>query len=254
MAPWTIAKNTYRELIRDRILYGLLIFAILLIGFSLALGQLSYSEQARISVNFGLVGIHLSALVLSIFVGSTLVSREMEKQTVLTLLARPITRIQFLWGKFLGLSLVILTVMLGLSAILSIVMLLLNFPINTTFFICLLGIVAESWIMLGFTMLFGMISRPLLTVCCSVGLFLIGHWLKDLDYFSVRSNSEAFKALSWAISFVLPNLERLNWKSSVTYGDLIPLNVLGSAMGYAICWILILVSVAGLLFRRKDFV
>src|SRR4051812_6925954 len=103
---WVIAKNTFREIIRDRILYGLHIFAILLIGFSLVLGELSFAEQTRISINFGLAGIHLSAITLSIFIGSSLVAKEIEKQTILTLLARPVSRLQFLVGKYLGLIMV----------------------------------------------------------------------------------------------------------------------------------------------------
>ena len=70
---WVLAKNTYKEVIRDRILYALLMFAVLLIGLSLALGQLSFAEQARISANFGLSAIHLAAVTLAIFVGSNLV-------------------------------------------------------------------------------------------------------------------------------------------------------------------------------------
>src|SRR3989344_2748310 len=95
-----IARNTYREIIRDRILYVLILFALLIIGVSLALGQLSFAEQTRISINFGFSAISLSTVVLAVFAGSTLVFKEIEKRTVLTLLARPITRSQFLIGKF----------------------------------------------------------------------------------------------------------------------------------------------------------
>ena len=99
-AIWIIANNTFREIIRDRILYGLVVFALLLIGVSLVLGQLSFAEQMRISIDFGFAAIHFSAVILSIFIGSTLVSKEIDKKTVMTLLARPITRFQFLFGKF----------------------------------------------------------------------------------------------------------------------------------------------------------
>ena len=97
-----IAINTFREIIRDRILYGILVFALLLIGLSLALGQLSFAEQSRISANFGFTGIHLSAAILAIFIGSSLVAREIEKRTIMTLLVRPLTRTQFITASFLG--------------------------------------------------------------------------------------------------------------------------------------------------------
>src|SRR5436305_70886 len=102
-AIYVIAVNTFHEIIRDRILYGILVFALLLIGISLALGQLSFAEQSRISANFGFTGIHLAAAILAIFIGSSLVSREIEKRTIMTLLVRPLSRTQFIIGKFLGL-------------------------------------------------------------------------------------------------------------------------------------------------------
>ncbi len=82
---WVLALNTYKEVIRDRILYALILFAVLLIGLSLALGQLSFAEQARISANFGLTGIHLVVVALAIFVGSNLVYKEIEKKTIMTI-------------------------------------------------------------------------------------------------------------------------------------------------------------------------
>src|SRR5689334_11892297 len=98
-----IAINTFREIVRDRILYGILVGAILLILLSLALGQLSFAEQTRIAANFGFTAIHIGAVIVSIFVGSTLVAREIDKKTILTLFVRPISRQQFLFGKCLGL-------------------------------------------------------------------------------------------------------------------------------------------------------
>ena len=89
-SAFIIAINTFREIIRDRILYGIVVFALILLGVSLALGSLGIQEQVRISLNFGFMGIQLSLVVLAIFVGSTLVYKEIEKQTVTTLLARPL--------------------------------------------------------------------------------------------------------------------------------------------------------------------
>src|SRR5688572_2314631 len=115
---WLIANNTYREIIRDRILYGLVVFAILLIGLSLALGQLSFAEQTRLTIDFGLMGVHLSSVILSIFVGSTLVAREIEKRTIFTLLSHAVTRPQFIVAKLFGMTLVVATISACLAAIL----------------------------------------------------------------------------------------------------------------------------------------
>jgi ABC-type transport system involved in multi-copper enzyme maturation permease subunit len=253
-APWIIAKNTFREIIRDRILYGLVIFAVLLIGFSLVLGELSFAEQTRISINFGLSGIHLSAVTLSIFIGSTLVAKEIEKQTILTMLVRPVSRLEFLCGKMFGLMLVNITVIVGLALVLLGVIHFLSWTWGWSFFIALYGIILECLVLLALTMLFGMITRPILAVCFTIGLFLIGHWLGDLEHFAVRSDSDMFKTFASLISTVLPDLERFNWRALVVYNDVISSEHLGIATLYGFCWTVAILIMAGLIFRRRDFV
>src|SRR4051812_46376293 len=107
---WVVAKNTLREILRDRVLYGLFILAIFLVIISLFLGDLSFAEQERIITDFGLVAVQLGCCMLAIFVGSSLVWRELEKQTVLLLISKPVKRSHFLVGKFLGLSMVLVIV------------------------------------------------------------------------------------------------------------------------------------------------
>lgn len=253
-AVWTIAKNTYREIIRDKILYGIIVFALLLVGLSLALGQLSFAEQARISANFGFTGIQLSAAILAMFVGSSLVSREIEKQTILTLLARPITRTQFLMGKFAGLTLVIVSVMIGLAIVLGVVVSFLNFSINEIFATSLYGILLEALILLSLSLFFGSFSRPMMTVTFTVALFLIGHWVGTLRYFTAKSDDAAFKIVGQTILWIIPDLERFNWRAAPIYQEAIPVKEIVSASGYALGWIIVLIVGTSLIFRKRDFV
>lgn len=251
---FVLAQNTYIEIIRDRILYGLIVFALLLIGLSLALGQLSFTEQGRIALDFGLVGIQLSSVVLAIFIGSTLVSKEIEKQTILTILSRPIGRGIFLIGKFFGLLAVIFTIMVGLLAIVLLVARIVEVETNFSILWAMWGILLESIILLGITLLFGVMIRPFLTVTCTVGIFLIGHWIPSLVFFAEKSESESFRMFGLFISKVLPNLERFNWRSSVTYLEVVPLTEIVSATVYALGWVLILLAFTNIIFRRRDFV
>lgn len=250
---WVLAKNTYMEIIRDRILYGLLVFAFLLIGMSLALGELSFAEQSRISANFGFTAIHLSMVALSIFVGSTLVAREIDKKTILTLLARPISRPQFLLGKCLGLTLITLTVVVGLALVLVGVFLVLKVSINAQFAIALLGVLFESLILLGLTIFFGSFASPMMAVAFSVGLFLIGHWLNDLAFFAEKSKSEGFDLFNQVIGTVMPNLEKFNWRSAVIYDEVVGVKEVMAAAGYSLGWFVFLIALTSWVFRRKDF-
>lgn len=253
-AIWIIAKNTYREIIRDRILYSLIAFTFLIMGLSLALGQLSFAEQTRISIDFGFAAINLSTVILSIFVGSTLVSREIEKRTVLTLLARPITRSQFLIGKFIGLSLVILTVAAGFSLAMGGV--LYGYGVAWSFdcTVALVGVFLEAEILLGLTMLFGVLSKPTMTVIFSIGFFLIGHWLDNMMFFAKKSESQIFKVFSYVCHHLLPNLERFNWRSYATSDLSIASSIFWQSLLHAGCWVVFLLTLTCFIFRRKDFV
>ncbi len=253
-AVFIIAKNTFREVIRDRILYGLVVFALLLVMLSLALGQLSFDENIRISANFGFTGIHISAMALAVFVGSTLVAKEIEKQTILTLLARPISRAQFIVGKAVGLMTVVLVVVLSLGLILSIFLFFMNFTFQLEFVIALLGILFEAAILLAIALFFGSFSRPIMTVVFTASIFLLGHWVESLGYFIKQSNSESFKVTATVIQYLIPDLERMNWRSAPVYAVPVPFAEVASAAGWTFGWILFLVSGTILIFRRRDFV
>jgi len=249
---WVLAINTFREVIRDRILYALILFAFLLIGLSLALGQLSFAEQARISANFGMSAIHLCAVALAIFVGSNLVYKEIEKKTIMTILVRPISRLQFIFGKALGLSMVIVTMVGGLALILALVFVGLGQPVGVRFAIVLAGLLAESMVLLGVTILFSMITKPLLVVCFSIGVFLIGHWQGSLEFFAQKDEVGTLKAVAWMVGHFMPNLERVNWKDLVLYDQPLEIAAKAASLGNAAAWFALCIWISTLLFMRKD--
>lgn len=249
-----VAQNTFREIMRDRILYGLIIFALLLIGLSLALGQLSFAEQERIAINFGTVGVQLSSVILAIFSGSVLIAREIDKQTILTLLSKPISRSQFLLGKFLGLAGVITALIVGFSIILYGIGLMIGATLGEQYLVAVWGILLESMILIAITMFLGAIVRPSLTIACTIGFFLIGHWINNLLFFTNKSENESFNAFGKIISYIFPNLERFNWRGLVTYHTEIPWDAVGSATLNAAGWLIVIMSVTHIIFRRKDFV
>ncbi len=249
-----IGINTFREIIRDRILYGILVFAVILIGLSIALGELSFAEQARISADFGFAGIQLSAVILSIFAGSTLVAREIEKQTILTLLVRPVSRTQFLFGKFLGLASVVTVVVAGLAATLAGLLIYLELGLHLSFLWALLGILIESLILTAMALFFGSFAKPMMTVVFTVSVFLIGHWVSSLDFFVKKSQSESFIVVGKILSATLPDLERFNWRSAPVYDTFVSISDVGITVAYGIGWIALLMIFMALIFGRRDFV
>lgn len=250
---WLIARNTNKEIMRDRILFGLIVFAILFISMSVALGQLSYTEQGRISLDFGLAGIQISALLVAVFIGSTLVSKELEKRTIFTLLSHAVTRPEFILGKFLGMVQVLLIILSGLFCVVLGVTLVLNFPFNFEILLALFGVLIEALILLAVTIFFGVFTTPLMAVVFTIGVFLIGHWLSDLMFFATKSESEAFQAGARFIAYTFPDLERFNWKEAASYASPVPMGEIFQASFYGLGWIFVYLCLAIIIFRRKDF-
>ena len=250
---WIVAKNTYMEIIRDRILYGIFVVAVLLIFLSLALGELSFGEQQRITTNFGLAAIQLSAMVLSIFLGSTLVFREIEKKTIMTLLVRPVSRLQFLLGKCAGLLMAQVTVMAVLGCTLVLIYLGLEIPINRMLALAMYGTFLEASVILGITILFGIFATPTMVIAFSLGIFLIGHWLDSLLYFTKKSESDLVRWVADGFTKIFPNFEVFNWRSAVVHEDPIQLAQCLWASTYAFGWFVLTITLATVLFRRRDF-
>src|SRR2546426_9203591 len=100
-----VALNTFREAVRDRVLYNLVFFALLMMVAAIAVGQISIGIEQTVIVSLGLSAISVIGLLISVFIGVALVSKEMDKRTLYTLLAKPVRRWEFLLGKFAGLVL-----------------------------------------------------------------------------------------------------------------------------------------------------
>lgn len=253
-AIYFVAINTFKEIARDKTFFILFIFAIIFMGFAMVLGQLTTMEQYRLTVDFGLAGVQLTVVALSIFSGSTLVFRELEKKTILYLLAKPISRSQFLLGKFIGLFLIISVMIIALMLMLLGLFQFIGWEANDIFFKSIYGIVLESMLLLSITMWLGVSIRPTLVVAISISIFLIGHWLNGFKLLVKDGTSQALKAFSEIIFHVLPNLENFNWRNHVIDNKAVDFAELMNASIYAFCWCLILISVAYFFFRRKDFV
>ena len=250
-AIFIIASNTFREFIRDHILYGILVVSTLLLILSLILAQLSYTEQTRITLDLGLAGLELSVIILSIFLGSTIIFREVEKQTVFTLLIRPITRGQFLMGKFFGLFSIIIIAIIVLSLILLGILYMMRWEFHTNFFVVIYGFFLESAVLISITISLGVMVRPTLTVPMSIGVLLIGKWTSTLAYF--LSKDEFFQVLANMLPYVLPNFEKWDWKSEILQtSTTLDMTTIYQATFYAVSWIFVLQAIAHLLFRKKD--
>ncbi len=252
---WTLAKTTLREMLREKIFFVVIVIAAIMIAMSFLLGALSFAEQKKILADFGFLAVQIALLGISLFSGSYLIAKEVEKQTCLLILSRPVTRDQFILGKVFGVLALntILTVLLGL--ILSVLLGVWSEPNQWLAFseICL-SLWFESSVILAFVMWASLVVRPVLALSAGIVLFLLGHWLGDLTYFASKSQEAVFISIVKGLHWVVPNLYRLNWKSAYFLQEGLPNKDVAWMIAHMTGWFIIYVLLTNFSFRRKDIV
>lgn len=252
-AIYLIAKNTVKELLRNRLLYIVLLFAFFLIGLMGALGQLSHTEQLRLTLGLGLPSVHLCVVLLTIFIGGSLVYKEIEKLTILTLLSRSVGRTEFLLGKYLGFLFMLLCILIGLLAVFSLNMVFMGFDVSyVKTSVVFLGFFLEISLLLAVTIFFSTFCASFLAVSFTLSFFVIGHWIHNLEFLVRHSESEMQKQVAWFLGSVFPNLETYNWRDFPLTHNLTA-SQLGVATIHCLCWVLFFLSVSSLIFKRRDF-
>jgi ABC-type transport system involved in multi-copper enzyme maturation permease subunit len=205
-----IALNTFREAIRDRILYLLLVFALLIIGVSRLLSLLTVGNEDKIIKDVGLAAISLFGVMTAAFVGVTLVFKEIERRTVYTLLAQPIRRWQFLAGKFFGL-LAVLTMNVGLMSLGLMALLAVRGESPWALLPAILLILVELVVITAFALLFSSLTNPVLAAVWTVVIYVVGHLTWSLKLLRERIPEgpgrflcDALYVLRWCTGFRCP--------------------------------------------------
>jgi len=248
-----LAHNTYREAVRDKLLYNLLAFAALMIASSIVLAKIHLGYDDRIYYDVGLAAIALFGVLIAIFVGINLVHRELTQKTVYTMLAKPVHRWEFVIGKYLGLvSLLALEIALMSALFLTVVWYKdTQFPIQLLYAIGL--IFMELILITAVAVFFSSFTTPYLAAMFTVGLWIIGHLLGDIRDFGNMPDSEAIKPLTEALYWGLPNLDRLDLKAPAAAGQAIEIGTVLSRALYASLYSAVLLIGSVMLFRRRDF-
>ncbi len=247
-----IALNTFREAIRDRILYLILAFALLLIAVSQFVSLLTVGSEVKIVKDLGLSAISIFGLLTSVFVGVSLVFKEIERRTVYTLLAQPVRRWQFIAGKYAGLSLVLaaMTLITG-SALFVAVALKGESPIGLTPAV-VLGFV-ELELIAAFAVLFSSFTNPILAAVGTVTTYVAGHLSWSFDLLEKRMPDASGKTLCRVLHAVIPNLDRLNIKAMAVHGIELPAGYFPVALAYGVLYSLGVVVLACVIFERREF-
>jgi ABC-type transport system involved in multi-copper enzyme maturation permease subunit len=250
----SISFNTFREAVRDRVLYNLIFFALLLVAASLLFGQISIGIERIVLVNLGLTAISIFGIVIAIFIGIGLVSKEMDKRTLYTVLARPVRRWEFILGKFFGLvgTLVVNTVFMAIGFFAALLFLVHRFQRSDAYLlVALYFIVLQFVIVTSLALLFSSFSSPLLSAIFAFSIFIIGTFAEDLRAFAAMAQGPA-RYLAMGLAHLVPNFAALNVISSVAHeqpvaGMLVLFNSL-----YALLYATAAIAAAALIFERRN--
>jgi ABC-type transport system involved in multi-copper enzyme maturation permease subunit len=257
---WAIARNTFREAVRNKILYSLLFFAVLLIVSALALGQLSLHEELRMTRDVGLYGVDLFGVVIAIFVGVNLLYKELDLKTVYTILPKPLRRWEFVLGKWLGMLLTLAVQMLVMGAVLAATLAAQGARFDVPMVKALWLLYVNVMVVTSVAVLFSSFSSPFLSGFFALGSFVVGRSVPDIHALAARSGG-ALHTMLEAGAMVVPNLHLFYPSGAIigaehvsVHGTFVGARYLLATTGYGIGYSLVLLAVAMLIFRRRDFV
>lgn len=244
--------NTIKQAFRRKFLAGLLMACFVILLLSLVFAQLSLDDKGRLTVDFGLAGVQILLSVLAVFFGSSFISADLDKKILWTILTKPVRPSTFFFGRYLALAGLLFLAGIALSVILISFFLFLKIPVQLILFYALLGFLLESLLLLAFVMLFSSIVNSFLVLFYCLSIFIIGHFLESLFYF-IDEASNLLQTIFYQLLHLLPNLERVNWKSEVVYQDSLKFLEFASSAGYMFLWIVFVLSLALIIMEKRDF-
>lgn len=256
MKVLAIARNTFREAVRDRVLYNLVAFVLLLIVAALIFSQASLGQEAKIITDAGLSAVRLFGLAIAIFIGVGLVSKEIEKRTVAVLLSKPIHRYQFILGKYGGLCLTLLVNTAVMTAALTLALVYAQgsfTPQQLHLWAAAYLLWLELLVMTAWALLFSAFSTPALSALFTVLLFILGNWAGDFRLLAETSPAWLTRLVARVLYTLAPNLPNFNFIAPTAHGQSVPLRLAAGATAYALVYIAALLAATVLIFQRRNF-
>jgi ABC-type transport system involved in multi-copper enzyme maturation permease subunit len=250
---WAIIINTFREAVRDRILYAIVFFAVIILLFSMIMDIITIGQRAKIIIDTGLASISIFGTLIAIFVGIGLVYKEIDKRTIYTIVSKPVARWQFLLGKYFGLVLTLLVEVAAMSAIFFIIVISELGTVPPLLFLAVGLTFIELMIVCAVAILFSSFSTPILSGMYTLGVYLIGHLTRSLYQFSFRFEGTFLQKLMLFLYYFFPNLDNFNIRSQAVHGLPVDTSYILFAVGYGILYITVLLVISSYIFSRRDF-
>lgn len=250
-----VALNTFREVVRDRVLYNLVFFALLMMAAAILVGQISLGIENIVIITLGLSAISVIGLLIAVFIGVGMISKEIDKRTLYALLAKPVRRWEFLVGKFAGLVLTLGVNTAAMAAGLLLALLYVRHPMERSDFAVLIAvyfILLKLALVVAIALLFSCYTTPLLAILFTAGLYVAGLFVQEMRNLRADLTGPALRAgLRW-LSYLLPNFENFDVMASAAHARTIPGYLVAQNTGYAVLYCAILLVAASFVFSRRD--
>jgi ABC-type transport system involved in multi-copper enzyme maturation permease subunit len=246
-----IAGNTFRETMRDKIFYNLLIFYIAMVSLSILLGGLSIGEDEKIIKDIGLSGMAVFGALITIFIGISLINREIDKRTVYTILSKPVSRADFILGKFAGLSTLVAVNVTFMTFCLLLVLFGVTGKFDHSLLIPLPFMFVEFLLLAALAIMFSSFSTPTLSAIFTLSLYILGHLSPQLRDISLTGASVLSRVAS-VIYRIIPNLENLNLREEVVYSLQVDWSLIMFSVLYGIVYTAFLLTCSIYIFGRRD--
>jgi ABC-type transport system involved in multi-copper enzyme maturation permease subunit len=260
-----VAVNVFRESVRDRVPYTLVLFAVLLIGASVLLGQLTAGQDVKIIKDLGLGAAAFFGLFIAVFIGVGLVAKEVERRSIYTVLSKPISRAQFIAGKYAGLVLTLAVHVLVMTAALYLVLGWMTLTsaatvraswdtpgIDPALLKAVLLIIVELMLVTALALFFSTFSSPILSAAFTIGLYIAGHFSGELRNLGTSTDAAAARWLGRGLYHLLPDFAAFDVKTRVVHGLEVPSTYMAATIAYGAAYIAALVLGATFIFSRRD--
>ncbi|HJP94570.1 MAG TPA: ABC transporter permease [Pyrinomonadaceae bacterium] len=251
-----IARNAFREAVRDRVLYNLVLFVLLLTGASIFIGELSGGQERKVIIDLGLSAMLLFGVFIAIFVGVGLVYKEIERRTIYAVFSKPVGRGEFLVGKYLGLCLTLLVNVLVMAVGVSLALMYVSRgwdPLILTVWPAVLLIYLELMLLTAVALLFSSFSSPALSALLTFMVFVIGHFSADLKSLAVSLGSTSARWVFTGLYYLLPNLANYSFITPAAHGRAPAPGFVFATTLYALVYIALILAGATLIFSRRNF-
>lgn len=248
----TVSKFTFLEVYRSKLMVGLLFLAIGLLIITSVASEFAYGASAKVALDVGFGIMSLSNIGIAIFIGSTLLSKEIEQRTLYMILSRPISRVSFLLGKILGLSTILFLNSLVLGFLSIFLFIQHGGQFQELFIWALVFSFFEALIVLIFAVFFSLIANMTLSVICTFAVFVTGHALNETSRILFLKISPIFKSILDSCFFFVPNLYKLNLKDFLLYQQKIDHQYLIMTQVYAVLYLTAILTIVMLIFKNKN--